>query len=112
MSGVSACPSQKVLQYFLSVTAQLQLGWAHFFGSAILMSSPELFDRATAKAFQLFPTCRSSGVKANRTVDFVIVGYAIGGQHFDALIFGYAEGDRLMYAGRTQSGFAPALRKR
>jgi hypothetical protein len=37
MSGVPAWPSQKVLQYFLSVTAQLQLGCAHFFVSAMLV---------------------------------------------------------------------------
>jgi hypothetical protein len=43
MSGVPACPSQKVLQYFLSVTAQLQLGWAHFLVSAMI-DSPGLFD--------------------------------------------------------------------
>jgi len=33
----------------------------------------------------------------------VIGGYTIGGRHFDALIFGYWEGDRLMYAARTRS---------
>jgi ATP dependent DNA ligase C terminal region len=35
----------------------------------------------------------------------------IGGRHFDALIFGYWEGDRLMYAARTRSGFTPAVRE-
>jgi bifunctional non-homologous end joining protein LigD len=34
----------------------------------------------------------------------VIGGDTAGGRHFDALIFGYWEGDRLMYAARTQSG--------
>ena len=29
---------------------------------------------------------------------------------FDALIFGYYEGDRLMYAARTRNGFTPAVR--
>jgi hypothetical protein len=53
MSGVSACPSQKVLQYFLSVTAQLQLGWAHFLVSAMI-HSPGLFDRVVVKPFQIF----------------------------------------------------------
>ena len=28
---------------------------------------------------------------------------------FDALIFGYYEGDRLLYAARTRNGFTPAL---
>jgi hypothetical protein len=37
-------------------------------------------------------------MRVNRTQEFVIGGYTIGGRHFDALIFGYWEGDRLMYA--------------
>ena len=32
-------------------------------------------------------------------------------RNFDALIFGYWEGDRLMYAARTPSGFTPAVRE-
>jgi hypothetical protein len=40
----------------------------------------------------------------------VICGYTIGGATFDALVFGYYEGDKLMYAARTRSGFASALR--
>src|SRR5271170_344495 len=52
---------------------------------------------------------RKDGV--NRTQDFVIGGYTLGGRHFDALIFGYLEGDRLMYAARTRSGFTPAVRE-
>jgi hypothetical protein len=57
MSGVPACPSQNVLQYFLSVTAQLQLGWAHFFVSAML-DSPHEFDCLPGKPFQAFATER------------------------------------------------------
>jgi hypothetical protein len=41
----------------------------------------------------------------------VIGGYTLGGRHFDALIFGYWEGDRLMYAARKRSEFTPALRE-
>ena len=41
----------------------------------------------------------------------MIGGYTVGGRHFDALIFGYSEGDRLMYAARTRSGFTPAVRE-
>ena len=37
--------------------------------------------------------------------------YTVGGRHFDALIFGYWEGDRLMYAARTRSGFTPTVRE-
>jgi ATP-dependent DNA ligase len=40
-------------------------------------------------------------MRVNRTQDFVIGGYTIGGRHFDALIFGYWEGDRLLYAARN-----------
>jgi bifunctional non-homologous end joining protein LigD len=50
-------------------------------------------------------------MRANRSEDFVIGGYTPGGRHFDALIFGYWEGDRLIYAGRTRSGFTPAVRE-
>ena len=50
-------------------------------------------------------------MRVNRSDDFVIGGYTIGGRHFDALIFGYWEGERLMYAARTRSGFTPAVRE-
>ena len=32
-------------------------------------------------------------------------GYTVGGDPFDALIFGYYEGDRLLFAARTRNGF-------
>lgn len=50
-------------------------------------------------------------MRDNRTQEFVIGGYTVGGRHFDALIFGYWEGDRLMYAARTRSGFTPTVRE-
>jgi ATP-dependent DNA ligase len=50
-------------------------------------------------------------MRVNRSQDFVIGGYTVGGRHFDALIFGYWEGDRLIYAARTRSGFTPAVRE-
>ena len=50
-------------------------------------------------------------MRVNRTEEFVIGGYTVGARHFDALIFGYWEGERLMYAARTRSGFTPALRE-
>lgn len=49
-------------------------------------------------------------MRINRGQEFVIGGYTIGTQTFDALIFGYYEGGRLMYAARTRNGFTPALR--
>ena len=39
-----------------------------------------------------------------------MIGYTIGGATFDPLVFGYYEGDKLMYAARTRNGFASALR--
>jgi ATP-dependent DNA ligase len=41
---------------------------------------------------------------------FVIGGFTIGARTFDALIFGYYVGGRLLYAGRTRSGYTPAVR--
>jgi bifunctional non-homologous end joining protein LigD len=49
-------------------------------------------------------------MRLNRSQEFVIGGYALGGKMFDALVFGYYEGDRLVCVGRTRSGFTPALR--
>jgi len=49
-------------------------------------------------------------VRINRGQEFVIGGYTIGGNPFDAVIFGYYEGDRLLYAARTRNGFTPAKR--
>jgi bifunctional non-homologous end joining protein LigD len=46
----------------------------------------------------------------NRRQEFVIGGYTAGGTTFDAIIFGYYQGTRLMYAARTRNGFTPALR--
>ena len=50
-------------------------------------------------------------VRVNRSQEFVIGGYTVGGRHLGALIFGYYEGDRLIYVARTRSGFTPALRE-
>ena len=49
-------------------------------------------------------------MRVNRSQEFVIGGYTRGTSTFDALIFGYYEGDRLLYAARTRSGFTPATR--
>ena len=50
-------------------------------------------------------------MRINRGQEFVIGGYTIGTNTFDALIFGYYEDDRLIYAARTRNGFTPALRQ-
>ena len=50
-------------------------------------------------------------MRINQRQEFVIGGYTVGGKTFDALIFGYYEGDRLRYVARTRNGFTPALRE-
>jgi ATP-dependent DNA ligase len=50
-------------------------------------------------------------MRINRGQEFVIGGYTIGTRTFDALIIGYYEDGRLMYASRTRNGFTPALRQ-
>src|SRR5262249_46821742 len=49
-------------------------------------------------------------MRLNRAQDFVIGGYTVGASPFDAIVFGYYEGYRLMYAARTRNGFTPASR--
>ena len=49
-------------------------------------------------------------MRVNRGQEFVIGGYTVGSKTFDALIFGYYEGGRLMYAARTRNGFTPVVR--
>lgn len=49
-------------------------------------------------------------MRIDRGQEFVIGGYTAGTATFDALIVGYYEGDRLLYAARTRNGFTPALR--
>jgi bifunctional non-homologous end joining protein LigD len=48
--------------------------------------------------------------KVNRGQEFVIGGYTPGNP-FDALIVGYYEGDRLLYAAKVRNGFVPQLRR-
>ena len=50
-------------------------------------------------------------MRVNRGQEFVIGGYTVGTKTFDALILGYYEDDRLMYAARTRNGFTPAIRE-
>jgi DNA ligase D-like protein (predicted ligase) len=49
-------------------------------------------------------------MRVNRSQEFVIGGYTVGGSAFDALIFGYYRGNRLIYVARTRNGFTPSLR--
>jgi len=50
-------------------------------------------------------------MRVDRSAEFVIGGYTIGGDPFDALVFGYYDGKNLIYAGRTRSGFTSASRR-
>jgi ATP-dependent DNA ligase len=49
-------------------------------------------------------------MRVNRAQPFVIAGYTLASRSFDALVFGYDDGGKLLYAGRTRSGFTSALR--
>jgi bifunctional non-homologous end joining protein LigD len=49
-------------------------------------------------------------MRVNQGQEFVIGGYTVGGATFDATVFGYYDGEMLMYAGRTRNGFTPQLR--
>ena len=49
-------------------------------------------------------------MRVNQGQEFVIGGYTVGGATFDALVFGYYDGDRLIYAARTRNGFTPKSR--
>jgi bifunctional non-homologous end joining protein LigD len=49
-------------------------------------------------------------MRVNQGQEFVIGGYTVGGATFDAMVFGYYDGEKLMYAGRTRNGFTPQLR--
>ena len=48
--------------------------------------------------------------KVNQGQEFVIGGYTVGNP-FDALIVGYYEGQRLLYAAKVRNGFVPQLRR-
>src|SRR3954468_24844227 len=60
------------------------------------------------------PALRSGAwqnMRVNRGQEFVLGGYTVGTKTFDALIFGYYDGDRLLYVARTRNGFTPVVRE-
>ena len=68
---------------------------------------------AKRRASRYEPGFRSGAwqkMRVNQGQEFVIGGYTVGGATFDAVVFGYYEGDKLLYAGRTRNGFTPKLR--
>jgi DNA ligase D-like protein (predicted ligase) len=50
-------------------------------------------------------------MRINQGQEFVIGGYTPSDKNFDALVIGYYEGSKLLYAGRTRNGFTPASRE-
>ena len=44
-------------------------------------------------------------MRVNRSQPFVIAGYTLASRSFDAVMFGYYAHGKLLYAGRTRSGF-------
>ena len=50
-------------------------------------------------------------MRINQGQEFVIGGYTPSPKNFDALIFGYYEGKRLMYVARSRNGFTPRSRE-
>src|SRR4029077_14088245 len=49
-------------------------------------------------------------MRVNRGQELVIAGYTPSSKNFDALVIGYYDGDKLIYAARTRNGFTPASR--
>jgi ATP-dependent DNA ligase len=47
-----------------------------------------------------------------RSRESVIGGYTKAARTFDAVVFGYFDGERLIYVAKTRSGFTPASRER
>lgn len=50
-------------------------------------------------------------MRVNQGQELVIGGYTPSAKNFDALVVGYYENKKLIYAGRTRNGFTPLLRK-
>ena len=51
-------------------------------------------------------------MRVNQGQEFVIAGYTSSPKNFDAIIFGYYDGPKLVYAARTRNGFTPAAREK
>jgi len=49
-------------------------------------------------------------MRVNAGQEFVIAGYTPSPKNFDALVIGYYDGSKLIYAARTRNGFTPASR--
>jgi ATP-dependent DNA ligase len=49
-------------------------------------------------------------MRVNQGQELVIAGYTPSPKNFDALVIGYYEGGKLIYAARTRNGFTPTSR--
>jgi bifunctional non-homologous end joining protein LigD len=49
-------------------------------------------------------------MRVNQGQEFVIAGYTPSPKNFDALVIGYYDSGKLIYAARTRNGFTPASR--
>jgi DNA ligase D-like protein (predicted ligase) len=49
-------------------------------------------------------------MRVNQGQEFVIAGYTPSPKNFDAVVIGYYDGGKLIYASRTRNGFTPASR--
>jgi DNA ligase D-like protein (predicted ligase) len=94
------------------------------FSPALDASLPNLIQSARAQGLEGLvakrrdsryePGVRSGAwqkMRINQGQEFVIGGYTPTAKNFDALIIGYYEGGKLLYAARTRNGFTPALRE-
>jgi hypothetical protein len=78
-----------------------------------ILSPPSKYKgiRTQARRFAILVSRLSVKYKVNRGQEFVIGGLTPG-YPFDALIVGYYEGDRLLYAAQVRNGFVPLVRAR
>jgi hypothetical protein len=58
-----------------------------------------------------FATGAWQKIRVNKRQEFVIGGYTPSDKNFDALVIGYYDGPRLIYAARTRNGFTHASRQ-
>ena len=49
-------------------------------------------------------------MRVNQRQEFVIGGYTPSAKNLDTIVFGYYDGERLIYSGRTRNGFTPSSR--
>ena len=93
------------------------------YASSLNADLPTLIESVKAHGFEglvakrrnsLYEPGQRSGawlkMRVNRGQEFVIGGYTHGTRTFDALVFGYYEGTKLIYVARTRNGFTPVTR--